>query len=246
MRTSTYITVALTAAAVALSVPYARAQAGSQETSRQGAASQPTSAAQTDSQQFVRDMVIAGIAEIQMGQMASQRAQNEEVRAFGRRMMDEHGKANEELKEVASQLNVTPPTELDEKHLELRQQLSQEQGLEFDRAYIDAMVDSHEEVVNKLKARAGTQMTSANPAGARAPQSAGAATERDTAEAGAGASAQAGAATSSGAVGTAGSDAGEQALTRWAAQTLPVVTSHLEQARELQKRAQELQKKVTQ
>jgi putative membrane protein len=73
------------------------------------------------------------MAEVTLGKMATQQAANEDVKKFGQRMVDEHGKANEELKKLATSEGVTLPTELDPEAKALQQRLGKLSGAEFDR-----------------------------------------------------------------------------------------------------------------
>lgn len=102
---------------------------------------------------FVRDVSIASMAEIELGRMASERGANAAVKKFGQMMVDDHTKASDKLKPIASQHNIPLATELDDKHRDLRDKLSKLQGAEFDREYMDAMVDGHEDVLDKLGSR---------------------------------------------------------------------------------------------
>src|SRR5688572_21498543 len=66
----------------------------------------------TDSpQDFMQDAAHSGVAEVEMGKLAATNAQNAEVKSFGQMMMSDHGKANAELKSLASKKNVTLPTD---------------------------------------------------------------------------------------------------------------------------------------
>jgi hypothetical protein len=159
-------------------------------------------------------MAVAGMAEVQLGKMAEERASSADVKAFGQMMVKDHSKAGDDLKQVASQLQVTPPSQLDQKHRDLADRLSKLQGAEFDREYMMAMVQGHEEVLNKVRMRAGDRLTSNEPASDRRPPTAGAPA----------------------AVGTTGNVPGEQALTQWAAKAVPTVQQHLERARDLQQK----------
>jgi putative membrane protein len=68
-------------------------------------------------------------------------------------MVDDHTKAGESLKTVATQHNIPMPTALDDKHRDLRDRLAKLQGADFDREYMQAMVDGHEDVEDKLGSR---------------------------------------------------------------------------------------------
>jgi len=108
-----------------------------------------------DLQQFVQKAAIANMAEIQLGQLAAQHAENPQVKQFAQMMVDDHTRALEQLRNVASGQGIQVPSELDGKHQKLQQKLSKLQGAEFDRAYMDAMVDTHKDTEKLLKSHAG-------------------------------------------------------------------------------------------
>ena len=102
---------------------------------------------------FVNDLAIAGTAEVELGRMAAERAVNPDVKKFGQMMVDDHTKANDELTQLASQHNIPVPTDLDDKHRDLRDKLAKLQGADFDKEYMDAMADGHDDVLGKLRSR---------------------------------------------------------------------------------------------
>jgi putative membrane protein len=102
---------------------------------------------------FVHDVSIANMAEIELGRLAAQRGTNAQVKKFGQMMVDDHTKAGDKLMTIASQHSIAMATELDDKHRDLREKLTKLQGAEFDREYIDAMVDGHQDVLDKLGSR---------------------------------------------------------------------------------------------
>src|SRR5512142_524731 len=65
---------------------------------------------------FAEHAAIGGLAEVEMGKLAQQKAASDQVKEFGQRMVDDHSKANDELKQVASSKGLTLPTDLDAKH----------------------------------------------------------------------------------------------------------------------------------
>ena len=103
---------------------------------------------------FVEKMAQANIAEVKLGQLAAERASNAQVKTFGRRMATDHQKANTELKQVASKMAVQLPADTDAKHQELYDRLSKLKGAEFDREFMKAMVDGHQEVAQELERHA--------------------------------------------------------------------------------------------
>lgn len=100
---------------------------------------------------FVMDAAQGGMVEVELGRLASERATNAEVKAFARRMVDDHTTANERLKQVAQEKNVTLPTELAAEHKQHRDKLSQATGAEFDRLYMSHMVKDHEKTVAEFE-----------------------------------------------------------------------------------------------
>src|SRR6185436_8447169 len=114
----------------------------------------------SDSRSFIDEMAVVGMAEVQLGRMAAERASDSGVKAFGQMMVTDHTQAGNELKQVASQMGVSLPTQIDAKHRALADKLSKLQGSAFDREYINAMVEGHQEVAGKLRARTGGRSTS--------------------------------------------------------------------------------------
>ncbi|WP_205500484.1 DUF4142 domain-containing protein [Rufibacter psychrotolerans] len=92
---------------------------------------------------FLIDAGSSNLLEIQLGQLAAQKATNPEVKQFGQMMADHHANATNELKQVAAQLNVTLPTTLTQEHQALVEKLTGLTGPEFDVAYMDAMETAH-------------------------------------------------------------------------------------------------------
>ena len=92
-----------------------------------------------------------GLTEVQLGQIAQQNASSEEVKQFGARMVADHSKANDELKGIAQQKGVSVPTKLDVHHQAMVDRLSKLSGPEFDRAYVNDMVEDHKKDVAEFQ-----------------------------------------------------------------------------------------------
>lgn len=95
-----------------------------------------------------------GIAEVETGKLAAENATNPDVKAFGQQMVDDHGKANEQLKSVAKKENLTLPTTMNAKQQATYDMLKSKTGAEFDKAYVNAMVKDHTEDVKEFKKEA--------------------------------------------------------------------------------------------
>ena len=87
------------------------------------------------------------MAEVELGKLATQKAASDQVKQFGSRMVEDHSKANDELKQIATAKGMTLPTDLDAKHKNEMAKMQKLSGAQFDRAYMDAMVKDHKETV---------------------------------------------------------------------------------------------------
>lgn len=95
-----------------------------------------------------------GMAEVEMGKLAAEKASSPDVKAFGQQMIDDHSKANEQLKSVADKQNLTLPGNMTGKQQAMYDMLKTKTGAEFDKAYVDAMVKDHEEDVKEFQREA--------------------------------------------------------------------------------------------
>jgi putative membrane protein len=102
-------------------------------------------------QSFVHMASSGGLAEVQLGQLATERAASPEVKQFGQRMVTDHTKANQELARIAQAKNMPVATELDPKHRALADKLAKLQGAAFDREYLMGQVTDHEQTVALFK-----------------------------------------------------------------------------------------------
>ena len=105
---------------------------------------------------FVETMIEDGMAEVELGKMAQQKARSRQVKDFAAMMVRDHTTAGKELKSVATHANIDM-AKIDadmNDHKDLRERLSKLSGMEFDREYIKAMVDDHEKAVKDTKDKA--------------------------------------------------------------------------------------------
>ena len=107
------------------------------------AAQQPQPAVSAPDSHFAREAAVGGMAEVELGRLAADKATNPRVKEFGQRMVNDHSKANDELKQAASQQGIDLPAEVDVKNRATREKLSKLSGAAFDRAYMDDMVQDH-------------------------------------------------------------------------------------------------------
>ncbi|HEX5320194.1 MAG TPA: DUF4142 domain-containing protein [Stellaceae bacterium] len=100
-------------------------------------------------QQFIKEAAIGGQFEVDAGKLAAQSA-NPQVKQFGEKMVQDHGTADAQLKNIVQAQGATAPAGLDPKHAQLRNRLASLKGEAFDREYITQMVKDHDEDAKKF------------------------------------------------------------------------------------------------
>lgn len=112
---------------------------------------------------WLEDRVQGNLTEVRLGEVASQKAQHADVKSFGRTVVQDHTMANDELKQIAAKHNLPMPSDLDDDHREKVERLSKLETPQFDREYIDAMVDDHEKTLEALEDRLDKEGIDENP-----------------------------------------------------------------------------------
>jgi putative membrane protein len=125
-------------------------QSGADMDDKSGASGASAKSGASD-QQFVKKAAEGGLAEVELGQLATSKASNDAVKQFGQKMVDDHGKANDELKSIAQQKSITLPTELNAKDKAEKARLEKLSGAEFDKAYMQHMVKDHKKDVAEFQ-----------------------------------------------------------------------------------------------
>jgi putative membrane protein len=109
----------------------------------------------TDSDRnFINEAAAGGLAEVELGRLAAQKAHSPDVKRFGERMVTDHSKANDELKALAVRKGITPPTEVTAAQKDEKESLSKLSGAEFDRKYMKLMVEDHDQDVKAFQDQA--------------------------------------------------------------------------------------------
>jgi len=158
---------------------------------------------------FVSDQLSDGTAEIELAKVARDHAANADVKRFAQMMIDDHTKAGDELKQIATSNAIPLDTKIDDKHQNLMDKLSKLNGADFDKEYMSAMVDDHQDAVSDLRSRVDENRSATdrltgknpeNPAAVKPEQSDNRVTMR---------------------------------INEWAANTLPTVERHLDRAKQI-------------
>ena len=105
---------------------------------------------------FVKNAAQGGMAEVELGKLATEKASSDDVKQFGQRMVDDHSKANDQLKQIASQKSIDVPSDLNAKDKATKDRLEKLSGPAFDRAYMKHMVTDHTKDVAEFKKQANT------------------------------------------------------------------------------------------
>lgn len=149
MSVHTVSRIAAAAFAVLISV-------GAQAAGKAAAASSPASGtgvpplAAAD-RKFVNEAALGGMAEVELGKLAQQKAASDQVKQFGAKMVEDHSKANEELKRMAGAKNMMLPASLDKVHQKDVDKLGKLSGTDFDRKYTSLMVSDHKKDVRDFE-----------------------------------------------------------------------------------------------
>jgi putative membrane protein len=119
------------------------------------------SALSPEDKEFVTKAGMGGLFEVQAGNLALQKATGADVKTFAQRMVTDHGNANAELAQLATTKGVALPAELAGDHKATLDHLSSLSGAEFDKMYMQHMVEDHNKDVGEFD-KASTSATDAD------------------------------------------------------------------------------------
>lgn len=124
---------------------------GTTGTSTTGTTGSAATTVSKSDQDFMTKVAEGGMMEVDLGQLAAAKATSDDVKNFGNRMVADHGKANDALKQVATNKGVTLPTTASAEETKASNELSKKSGKAFDKAYMTDMVKGHEQTLAALK-----------------------------------------------------------------------------------------------
>jgi putative membrane protein len=110
---------------------------------------------------FVKKAMQGSMAEVQLGQLTLQKSENEQVKQFAQRMIDDHTKLNEQMKPVAQQVGVDVPAQVSKKDRAVIAKMQGLSGAAYDQAYIKDMVKDHKQDLSdfQMEASSGQDQT---------------------------------------------------------------------------------------
>jgi putative membrane protein len=122
---------------------------------------QPMATPLASDRQFVKEAAEGSAMEVELGKLAQEKGSSEAVKEFGKRMVQDHIKAGEDLKQAAAKANILAAPELSRKAKKAQEKLSKLSGPDFDREYAKLMVNDHR---NDVKAFERESKSGAAPA----------------------------------------------------------------------------------
>jgi putative membrane protein len=104
-----------------------------------------------DDAKFAVAAANGGMAEVELGQLAQQKAANSKVKDFGAMMVTDHSKANDEMKALAKSKGITLPVAIDSEAQKIKDDLSAKSSADFDMAYVSNMIDDHKKDIKEFE-----------------------------------------------------------------------------------------------
>jgi putative membrane protein len=104
---------------------------------------------------FITKAAKGNMAEVDLGKLAAEKSNSQQVKDFGQQMVTDHSKANDNLKQIADSNGVQWPNKLTGEPKALYDKLSKLSGPEFDKVYIHAMVQDHQKDAKEYETESG-------------------------------------------------------------------------------------------
>jgi putative membrane protein len=158
---------------------------------------------------FVNDQLSAGMAEVDLAKLARDRAARADVKQYAQMMIDDHTKADDQLKQMATTYSIPVEAKLDDKEKNLSDKLAKLNASDFDKEYMSAMVDGHEDVVRQLRSRVDENRSVSDRLTGKNPENPAAVKPESS------------------------DNRVTMSINDWAADTLPVAQRHLDRAKEI-------------
>jgi len=99
-------------------------------------------------QQFIKVAYEENLSEVKAGQMAQQKAQNQQTKDFAQSLVQDHQQSLDQLKKLADQKNVQVSDQLDPRRQRMIDELSSLSGAEFDKRFMNQQIRAHKRAVS--------------------------------------------------------------------------------------------------
>ena len=100
---------------------------------------------------FAVDVADDGMAEVELGKLAQQKATTPQIKEFGAMMVSDHSAANDKMNDIAKSKGITLPKVMGDYQQKLTKEISDKSGKDFDRAYVTAMIKDHKETIKTFE-----------------------------------------------------------------------------------------------
>lgn len=107
-----------------------------------------------DAAEFAVKAADGGMFEVQAAKIAQAKGSSQTVKDLAKHMIDDHTKANTELKQLASAKKITLPTKISDKYQKDIDDLNKLTGAEFDKEYAKMMVKDHKDDIDLFEKEA--------------------------------------------------------------------------------------------
>ena len=108
-----------------------------------------------DTKDFANKAATGGMAEVELGKLAEQKATSQQVKDFAKMMVDDHTLANNTFKTLATSKSIELPAAVTDEQRKDIDALSKKSGKDFDKSYVDMMVDDHKATIMEFKTAEG-------------------------------------------------------------------------------------------
>lgn len=96
---------------------------------------------------FIPDAAMSSNGEVELSQLAEERAMSPRVKSFAQKMITDHQAMSRQLKQVADQVDVSVPNRANATQQAAKNSLERLTGRSFDQSYTSQMVSDHEQSV---------------------------------------------------------------------------------------------------
>ena len=110
-----------------------------------------TTAISKDDADFMVKAANGGMTEVQAAQIGEQKATSAKVKQFATKMEEDHSKLNDQLSQLAKDVNVTIPSAIDQDSQSMIDKLNQTPAVDFDKTFMDMMVKGHDNTVDMFQ-----------------------------------------------------------------------------------------------
>jgi putative membrane protein len=115
-----------------------------------------TAATPSHAAQFLTDVIQTNNAEIKFGQAAQSMGSTDAVRDFGKMLVEDHTKANDQATQIAQAMNVPIPNGVKPDDMAAYNMATSMSGAGFDKDFADAMAKGHQKAIDMFKQEAGS------------------------------------------------------------------------------------------